>query len=315
MEVYKRIILALLIGVMSFNISYISLTRRECDGCDFNVSWRAAWHLKEGLDPYQEIQPTGDYPYNTSFIYPLPAAIIATPFTFMHPNEAGAIFFALSASLLAFAVTREGSQHLPLFLSAPFLVAAALAHWAPVIMAAALLPAMQWLAVAKPGIGVAALVYRPTWLGLALTLGFIVLAIIMFPGWPADWLNSLPGEQYKLPFMVFPLGFLLLLSILRWRLPEGRLLLALSIIPQNLWFADQLLLWLVPRSFFLNLALTFVSWLAYGIWRLLIRFSPPGGPAAPPDVIVVTLLCLPVLGILFYQDKLMGDKNDTNKSG
>lgn len=43
-------------------------------------------------------------------------------------------------------------------------------------------------------------------------------------------------------------GPLRLLSVMRWRLPEGRLLLAMSLLPQNMLFYDRLLPWLIPKN-------------------------------------------------------------------
>ena len=309
MDLFKRLGLAIVIGLISLSISFASLTRRECDGCDFNVSWRAAWHLTEGQNPYLHIQPTGAFPYSTTFFYPLPAALVALPFAFLPPNLAGAVFFGISAALLAFAVTQEGIQRLPLFISSPFLVAAAVAQWTPLLMAAAILPSLQWLALAKPNIGLAALVYRPTWLCWALTAAFGLVSLLILPGWVWDWRSSLPTAGHPPPFLVFPVAFVLLLAVLRWKTPEGRLLLVLSIVPQTIWFYDQLLLWLVPRSLRANLALTVVSWLAYGVWRYATAGIPLGDPTGRPDAYVVALLYLPTLGILFFQNKLFGGKN------
>lgn len=309
MNLQNRLWLSIFIGLISFSICFASLARRECDGCDFNVSWRAAWLLAEGKNPYFEIQPVGAFPYNTTFFYPLPAALVALPFSLLPPNLAGAAFFGISAALLAFAVTQDGFQRLPLFLSAPFFIAAALAQWAPLVIAAALLPPLQWLAIAKPNIGLAALVYRPTWLGWGLSAAFGLLSLVILPGWIWDWRDSLPSAGHPPPFLVFPLAFVLLLAGLRWKSPEGRLLLALSIVPQTIWFYDQLLLWLVPRSLRASLALAVLSWIAYGIWRLATTGIPLGDPAGRPDAYVVALLYLPTLGILFFQDKLFGGKN------
>jgi hypothetical protein len=127
---------------------------------------------------------------------------VAFPFSFLHPNLAGAVFFGVSAALLAFAVTQEGYHRLPLFLSAPFFVAAALAQWAPLVIAAALLPSLQWLAIAKPNIGLAALVYRPTWLGWGLSAAFGLLSLVILPGWIWNWRDSLPAADHPPPFLV-----------------------------------------------------------------------------------------------------------------
>ena len=65
-----------------------------------------------------------------------------------------------------------------------------------------------------------------------------------------QWMDTLPHRVpgiYKSPITVLG-GPLLLLSVMRWRRPEGRLLLAMSLLPQNMLFYDQLLLWLIPKT-------------------------------------------------------------------
>ena len=49
------------------------------------------------------------------------------------------------------------------------------------------------------------------------------LALVLFPSWPLDWLAAAAGSPYHLAPIQRPGGFLLLLGLLRWRAPEGRL--------------------------------------------------------------------------------------------
>jgi hypothetical protein len=186
------------------------------------------------------------------------------------------------------------------------LVAAALAQWSPLIMAAALLPAIQFFAAGKLNIGMAAYMYRPTWRGLMLIIILVGISLAILPDWPRDWLGGLTDESlHKSPILVMPAALLLLISAIKWRKAEGRVLFILSIVPQTLWYYDQLLLFLIPKGLRANLILMLFSWIGYGAWKVITG----GGIEKRPDVFVVTFIFFPALGLLFWEDSLMLWKN------
>ncbi|MEW5872279.1 MAG: hypothetical protein AB1894_23655 [Chloroflexota bacterium] len=298
-----RMLLACLIGLVSGGLCCLNLARREQLAADFTWPWRAANFLLEGKNPYIEIQPEGDYPFQTYFYYPLPAALAALPFAGLPAYLAGALFFGLSSGLLAWALLQDGWQRLPLFLSAPYVVAAATAQWTPLIVAAGLLPAMNWLLACKPNLGLALFIYKPNKLGLALGLVFVALSLACLPSWPWDWLavtKQLAGHPP--PFLVLPLGPLLLLAALRWRKAGARLLLGLSLLPQLLFFYDQLPLWLLPRSFRAGLAYSALSWLAYFAWRWQGIDPHTGEILLQPVQYILALVYLPALLMLLWPE-------------
>jgi len=299
-----RILLALCIGCISGFACYQRLENWQKLAGDFTFTWRAGQFILSGENPYEKILPEGDYPFQTYFYYPLTAAIASIPFTFLPPYAAGAVFFGLSSFLLAFALSAQGWKHFPVFLSAPFVVAAATAQWSPILLAAALLPPLAFLLTCKPNLGVALFLYKPTWIGLGSILIFIGLSFIVSPTWPADWLRTtrtLAGHPP--PALVLPAGPLLLLSAVAWRKPEGRLFLGLSLFPQLLFFYDQLPLWLVPKSFSTNLYFSGLSWLAYLAWRVRSVDSVTGEVMNQPTQYIMLLLFLPALGMLLWQEK------------
>jgi hypothetical protein len=85
-------------------------------------------------------------------------------------------------------------------------------------------------------------------------------------------------------------GFVLLLALLAWRRPAGRLLLAMSAVPQALFFYDQLLLWLIPRTRQESIALTGCSQLAMILWYLLREEGSSGVLSAYPYVLALVYL-------------------------
>src|SRR5687768_654434 len=171
-----RLAIAFALGAWGAFIAYFALsTAPEHLAKDFSWPWRAARALLEGHNPYAVIRPTGPYPFNAGLFYPFPAALAALPFAPLAPATAGASFVGLSSALLAFGLarTRAGTAKLPLFVSAPFCMAALLAQWAPLMMAGAVIPALQFLGGAKPNVAVACFAYRPTVRGVVLGAIFV----------------------------------------------------------------------------------------------------------------------------------------------
>jgi hypothetical protein len=107
---------------------------------DFLAFWYAARAFLHGLDPYAVTPSGAPYFVNDRFFYPFPSVLVVVPFAPFALPVAGALFFAVSSGLLAFAVSRDGYARLTLFLSFPYVMAASLGQWAPLIMAAVLLP-------------------------------------------------------------------------------------------------------------------------------------------------------------------------------
>jgi hypothetical protein len=62
--------------------------------------------------------------------------------------------------------------------------------------------------------------------------------------------------------VVWPLGAVGLLGLLRWRTEQGRVLLAMTLVPLAPFHYDHLFLWLVPRNWRQSLALSACSWIS-----------------------------------------------------
>jgi len=235
---------------------------------DFTWPWRAARVLLDGNDPYRVMQATGAYPFNTPLLYPLPAAIVAVPFALLAPAVAGTLFVALGSGLLAFGLTsnKDAIAKLPLFASAPFCMAAVLAQWAPLIAAAALLPALQFLMPAKPNLGLACWLWKPSWRGLLGGAALVLLCFLLNPGWLDEWRAALAtAPRYRGPALSLG-GAFLLFGLLKWRSREGRTFIAMALVPQLTLFYDQLPLWLIPSTVWRSVGLSALSWVAFAQW-------------------------------------------------
>ena len=219
---------------------------------DFDQVWAGARALWQGKDPYLVVGPDREFPWKWPLYYPLPALVAVAPLGLLPVIAARAIFSSVTAGALAWALTRDGWSRLPIFISMAFLVTVELGQWSALYTAAFYLPALGVFGIAKPNFGfalVAGASRRNTL--IAIVLGALVLALashIMQPAWYGAWIQNVrEAPHFKAPVMR-PLGFLLLLAALRWRRPEARWLLALSIIPQPPSFYDQLLLVVVCLS-------------------------------------------------------------------
>jgi hypothetical protein len=213
-----------------------------------------------------------------------------------------ASFGAASGALLAWAVTKDGYQRLPLFLSPAYLWCVATGQWGALLMAAALMPALGWVATVKPTLGLAMLSYRPSRLALALCVLVMAVSLTVRPTWVAEWLHATSQERgnYDVPITATIAGPLILAALLRWRRPEARLLVLMACVPQSFFFYDQVPLWLVPATFGQTALLTAVAWvgrLAYGAEVApLLAATPRDFPPVP----VLAAIAKPYIVALIY---------------
>jgi len=282
-----RLAIAVVVAVGAAIITYVVLTEHPVLAArDFTWHWRAARILLDGQNPYEQIRPTGYYPYNYGYFYPLSAAVLVLPLALLPVIPAGILFIAITAFLLAFVATRTGYQRLPMFFSMPFVWSCYLVQVAPLLTAAMLAPILSGAMCIKPNLGLGVLVYRPrlryALIGSAILMG---VAFAFVPSWPMDWFREVaarPSGFYRSPVTLRG-GLLLLVAVIRWRQPEARLLLVMALIPQNFTFVDQLPLWLVARTFKESLFLAALSWL--GLFA--IRFLLPAS-IAPINAMLIT---------------------------
>jgi hypothetical protein len=233
----KRLLVAILVAAIAGLIAwYKSRHGALYDFPHYLIGGRALLH---GTDPYP------------AFVYPLPAAIVAVPFALFPVAIGGGLFVGLAFGFLTFGLTRYGWHRLPILASGPALWCLHSGQWTPLVVAAALTPAFAWAAAAKPTIGLAAFLYRPSWRFALVATGTVALSLIIMPDWPSRWWaatqHANTATLWTVP-IVQPFGWLLALATIRWRTPEGRLLLAMSCVPQSMLIYDQFPLLLIART-------------------------------------------------------------------
>jgi hypothetical protein len=259
-----RLVVALLIAAGAGLTTWLSLSAQPVTAAkDFTYPWRAARALLAGLNPYAVIVPSGHYPFESRLPYPLPAALVAVPVAGLPAVAGAALFVSVSCGLLAWAWGRDGMWRFWAFCSAPLVMTLAVGQWSPLLIAGALLPALGFALAFKPTIGLALFVWRPSWRVVVAGLSVCALCLALVPTWPVDWVQAARQTVGHPPPIARPLGWLPLLAVARWRLPEARLVAVMACMPQNPYFYDQLALWLVAWNGRTALLLTLLSWVAY----------------------------------------------------
>jgi len=255
----RRICIALLIGVLSAAACYAHKSPVG-HAADFMWPYRAAQVLRDGDNPYRVALPDLPYDPDAPLYYPLPAVLVALPFSYLPPVVARSTFIGVSAALLAWALQREGRWRLWMFVGAPWWAIAA-NQWS-LLTAALLIPVLQGLVALKPNLGMGIIVYQPRWRPLLIGAAMLVtVSLVVLPTWPLDWLANLQRNRHHTPLVLLPFGPLLLLTATRWKSARARLVLALACFPQQVLGYDQVALGLVARSAYQQLVLALLSWL------------------------------------------------------
>jgi len=130
---------------------------------------------------------------------------------------------------------------------------------------------VPWLGIflsAKPTIGLAIFLARPSRIAIVGGLVLVAIALAIQPNWPVEWLGAIHhtslltpgGTLYSAP-IASPGGAFALLALLRWRRAEARLLIALACVPQTTLLYETVPLFLIPQTIVEGGALWLGSWL------------------------------------------------------
>jgi hypothetical protein len=188
------------------------------------------------------------WPLFDPLFYPLPAVLLVGLLSAWSLAMSQVIFVTLASAFLAWRLSQRALWPLLIFLTPSFWMAAFIGQWSPWLTLAALTPSAGFLLATKPTIGLACFCYRPSWRAVFSGLAMVAISLALMPSWPWEWLANLNWVQRHPPAILTPGGWFLALAVLRWRQREARLLLAMACVPQLLFFADQLPLFLVSRT-------------------------------------------------------------------
>ena len=261
----RRVLVAVAIGLVAVAAVVVSYIMSGSNS-DFDQSWVAARALLSGQDPYVAV-PRWGWPW--PLYYPLTAAVLAIPLSFLPLAVARALFAGVAVGVLVYFATRRGWWPLAFLASAPFLRALVIVQWSPLLTAGFMSPAIAALWVVKPSLGVPLIVARPSRIALTAGVGLVLLSIAIRPGWPASWLAALRESIHVAP-LLRPGGVVLLLAFIRWKRPEARFLGALACVPHRPAFYELLpLLVIVPRTLRQAFVLVAAADLAYVVYVLV----------------------------------------------
>jgi hypothetical protein len=278
---------------------------------DFEPLWIGARALLSGQDPYAVVPTMGTrYP----LYYPLPAVLVTLPLGALPFPLARALWAAAGAAIFVVAALRYRRGLLPALLSACFLNAVVQGQWSPLLTAAVVLPALSWLWAAKPSVGLVLFAAYPQRRAVVGGLLLVCLAFVVRPTWTLGWLEALRETNHVAP-IVRPGGVVLLLALLRWRLPEGRLLAAMACVPHTIGLYEALPLFLVPRTRWQGYALAALSYVAAFAQVLLVpREASVSWEAtnAARWPLFFGFLYLPALVILLFFSKREPDRAVTS---
>jgi hypothetical protein len=226
---------------------------------DFDLLYNAATQLLRDENPYRIATQW--------FPYPLPAALLAVPFTAIPLKLARPVFDVLVGWAFVYALWRHrGPFALLAVLSGAYLFAMWNGQTTPLMVAASLVPALGLLLAVKPNTAAPLWVARPSQIAFWGMGAFVILSLWVLPSWPQDWWKALQVEATQaLPPILRPFGLILLFAVLRWRLPEGRLLLAIAFIPQNILPYELVSLALIPANLLEMGVFVGGSWIAVAV--------------------------------------------------
>lgn len=269
----RRVIVSCAIGAWLGAVMYVGRPGTLGERTDLDqVLVPARMWLQEGVDPYAAGRTYSEGgPHRYPLIYPGTAVVVVLPLAVLPDPLPLAVWTALGAGALAWALTRRGWWGLLAFASSSYYHAFFLVQWSPLVTAGIVGPWAGAVWAAKPTVGTALFAGWPSRKTAIVAALVTIASLILFPSWPREWISGLGALAHVRPPVLRPGGFLLLLALLRWRLPEARMLAALALVPHTTVAYETLPLFLVPQRKSEMILLTCLSVAAYVLSN---RYAP-----------------------------------------
>jgi hypothetical protein len=303
-----RITIAVALGLCVGGLSIIVYHSAVPPVSDWDQVYQSVYTLWHGGDPYGVVR-NGGFPTN----YPLTTYVLSMPLGLLPLTVARAAFVGVGSGVLAYALTTRGLWGLATFGSASWLAAFFMCQWSPFLVGASAFPALAaFNLLLKPTVGLAIAGMQPRARALPWAAAVVALTIALWPWWPLAWLGAIRASDTVMSPVLRPGGFLLLLALLRWRLPEGRLLALLAVVPQTSMLYDTLPLFLIPDSARELLWLTVLSLVGAGLSFTLVHETTLTATIAARWPYLLVSLYLPAL---FMVLRRQAHANDVARSG
>jgi hypothetical protein len=273
---------------------------------DWDFYYLGARGIIHGINPYRAVEAAmqrGEV--KLPLFYPATAPLLLAPLGALSSRLGVSLFSA--GGMLALALSARQRWQWGMLLSAPAFNAVLLGQWSPLLVAAVGLPALTVVWAAKPTVGLALFAGWPSRRAVLSGIALTVLSLVLFPSWPWDWRDAVAGSPNYLAPIQRPGGFLLLLGLLRWREPEGRLLSVLALVPHTTALHDMLSPLLAART---GRELAVLVTLGYVFAALANNFTPRGPDIVPQMLaaqwpIALSLIYIPAL-VLVLRRPLAG---------
>jgi hypothetical protein len=171
--------------------------------------------------------------------------------------------------------------------------------------ATVLVPALSMVSATKPNAHVAVLASYRRWQAVVVSVAtasvFLLVAFAVRPGWIGEWLGAINRDPNLRPIGFHPLGWLLLLGLLRWRRGAARWLLVACFLPGTPVVYNALPLFAFPWSFRTTLVLALLSHVAMWPPLLLVGSTDFASYAAVSVPSLILLLYLPAVVFLLRE--------------
>ena len=230
---------------------------------DFTSVWYGARFLLEGQNPYELIGPGRLVPTPSPPFYPAPAFVAAIPLTLFSAHWAGTVFVLLSSALLAWGSTADGWHRLPLFPSIAFLTSVQLGQWSVIFTAAAFIPALAFISIAKPQASLPVVVGNRSstafWWSVGGGAFLLAASLWLMPQWPGEWWSLFERTDHFAPPIARFGGIAICLVLLRWRRAEAWLVFVAACVPQTWYPYNSLILLIVAATYREACVLSLVS--------------------------------------------------------
>jgi hypothetical protein len=304
-----RLRIALGVGAVASLLVWIGYRAAPNAVSDWDQCWLAGKALLRGVSPYDAVNAQSS-PWGLN--YPLPAVLVSLPFTLLPLSFGRALFAGVGSGLLAYTLSSYWLGLLP-FISGAYIWSLFAVQWTPLLVAGVFLSWLSALFIVKPTTG---LLLWIGWPKRTAVLGALVLLGASFaldPGWVSGW-RAAVGTLYHVPPVLRPFGWILLLSLLRWRDPRGRFLAVFALMPQAAMPYDSLPLLLIPRSFVERVVFVGGTQLLamYGLTR--VSSATPGSFAAKLWPVTLGLGYLPAL-VMVLRSPLGPPPPESSSSG
>jgi hypothetical protein len=271
-----------LVGGLLTGWAALKAYRVEPGNHDFGQVWYASRALLHGENAYNLIGPGMEYEWPWPLLYPLTAGVVTLPFAPLPQAWAAAAFMVIGGAVFAWTLMQHGYPPLAGFCSGALLGAASGGQWAPLLAGAIAVPWIGVFFAAKPTVAAAYFVARPSWWPIIGGLVLVAIAFALQPTWVSDWRQALAwnakmwsDSTHFRAMVTVPGGIIALLSLLRWRRTEARLVAALACVPLTPMPYETVPLFLVPRTAGEAALLSFASF-AVQTWLDQVTPTLPG---------------------------------------